>query len=80
MITAAKTSREKLLDKIETFLLRHDMTAARFGRESMGDTRFVHRMRDGGGCGLDTADHLERFMASYGAPRRPKQRPREAAA
>jgi len=36
-----------LLREVEKFLRRTSVTAARFGRESMGDPRFVFDLRNG---------------------------------
>lgn len=50
-----------LLREVEKFLSVNDMAAARFGREAMGDPRFVFDLRNG----REPRARTERRVRSY---------------
>lgn len=56
---------QSFLDKIEAFMAAHGMSDSRFGREALGDHRFVAQVRDGRSPSLKTAAKVEQFMAEY---------------
>lgn len=75
----------QLLDQIERFLVRHDMTATRFGVEMDGDRGLVGRMRRGRAVSFMKAERILRFMRNYRPPPRaraprPARRRRQASA
>ena len=59
------TSREKLLDDIERFILTTGVPASTFGEMAVNDRGFVGRLRRGGDVRLETADRVREFMATY---------------
>ena len=54
-----------LLREVEKFLRRTSVTAARFGREAMGDPRFVFDLRNGREPRHPTERRVEHFMNEY---------------
>lgn len=65
------STRDQLLDAIEQFLLRHDMTATNFGKMAAQDGRIVFRLRRGSDVGTRMHDRLICFMAEFDKPERP---------
>ena len=57
------SSRDKILQEIESFLVRSGMTPWKFGKRSVGEGKFVQRLRGGMGMTLDSADKVRAFMA-----------------
>lgn len=51
-----------LLDEIEQFLVRTGMTATAFGKEAMGDPRFVFQLREGRECRQATRLRARKFV------------------
>lgn len=74
-----KRDPQKLLDEIESFLVRMDMNATEFGRLSKNDGAIVFRLRDGKDVRTGTASEIRRFMETYRPPASPPHR-REARA
>lgn len=74
------TSREKLLQEIEAFLVRTGMTQTSFGRDSIRDPAIVADIRKGKNPRLDTADKLRAFMASWEPEPNPKRAAQQVAA
>src|SRR3546814_14938693 len=57
----------QLLRQIERFCARHDTSATAFGRQSMGDPSFVHKLKAGRSPRLDTAAKVQTYMAGKDA-------------
>ena len=53
---------EQLRMDIETWIARHGLSATRFGRDALGDPRFVETLARGRRVRLDTADRVLAFM------------------
>ena len=51
-----------LLREIEKFLNRHPTTATRFGREAVGDPRFVFDLRRGREPRQSTVQRVRRYI------------------
>jgi predicted transcriptional regulator len=60
--------RDEFLSTIESFLSAHGMNATLFGRLSMNDSSFVHRIRNGGDVRLSTMEKVQGFMREYKSP------------
>ncbi|GAC1340973.1 MAG: hypothetical protein NVSMB18_12120 [Acetobacteraceae bacterium] len=71
--------RSLLLQEIEHFLGESRMTASAFGREAVGDNKFVTRIQRGAGITLSTVERAESFIAAYRsqAGRREPQGPQQ---
>ena len=54
--------RAAILSKIERYLSASGMGANRFGKDAVGDTKLLRRMRAGGDITLTTAEKIEEFM------------------
>ena len=78
------STREDLLNEIETFLKETGMSATRFGDDAMGDRPLVMRLRAGRDVKLATVDKIRAFMAKHrvGGGRKPRSKstPAQAAA
>lgn len=62
-------AREQLLRRIESFLKKTGMPATTFGREAMGDTAFVSRIRTGTREARSaTQQKALDFMEAYSCP------------
>ena len=59
------TSREMLLEDIESFIVATGVPASTFGEMAVNDRGFVGRLRRGGDVRLETADRVRAFMAAY---------------
>lgn len=57
-----RTLREQFVDRVEAFLAKSGMHPTDFGRESMGDPRFITHLRRGRSPSLDTADRVNAFI------------------
>lgn len=53
----------RLLQRIETFCERHQMSESRFGREVANDPALVSQMRGGREVRLSMVDRIAAFMA-----------------
>ena len=70
-------STEQLLKRIERFLSRTGMKATTFGREAMGDTAFVSRLRMGTREARSaTVKKALDYMEAYECQPKPKTKPR----
>ena len=56
---------DTLLAEIEAFLENHDLSAARFGREALGDKHFVYQLREGRRTWPETQARVRLYMATY---------------
>lgn len=56
-----------LLERIENHLRDNDISATTFGREAVGDPRFVLDLRNGRNPRRKTVMRLEAYLAEYGA-------------
>ena len=78
------STREDLLNEIETFLTDTGMSATRFGDEAINDRALVMRLRAGRDLKLATVDKIRAFMAKQragdGRKPRSKSTPAQAAA
>jgi hypothetical protein len=54
-----------LLDDINTFLERHELTERRFGELALNDKNLVADIRAGRSPSLNTADRIREFMMAY---------------
>ena len=54
--------RAGLLRKIETYLVRNNLSATRFGYMSTGDPSLMTKLRKGGDIRLQTFEKIMRFM------------------
>lgn len=51
-----------LLSEIDVFLAESQMAPSTFGRKSVGDAKFIGRLRSGKRCWPETAQKARRFM------------------
>ena len=58
-------SDKQLLDKIEAFLVAHDMSPTRFGIEATGERSLVKSIKDGRSLTLRHANRIAEFMENY---------------
>lgn len=58
-------SDKQLLDKIEAFLVAHDMSPTRFGIEATGERSLIKSIRDGRSLTLRHATRIAAFMDDY---------------
>ncbi len=56
-----------LLERIENHLRENDISATTFGREAVGDPRFVLDLRNGRNPRRKTVMRLETYLAEHGA-------------
>ncbi len=56
---------QKLLDEIERFCVKHEMSATMFGKLAVNDGHLVHEMRDGLDLRSSRHDRIRDFMVSY---------------
>jgi hypothetical protein len=56
------TPSESFRQKIETYLVRNNMTATAFGKEAVGDANFVFDVRKGRMPSLRMVERVENFM------------------
>jgi len=54
--------RAGLLRKIETYLVRNNLSATRFGYMSTGDPSLLTKLRKGGDIRLQTLEKIMQFM------------------
>lgn len=54
-----------LIDAIDEFLARHEMSAVTFGRKAMNDPHFVRDLRAGRRLWPETDQKARDFMATY---------------
>ncbi|SEM88674.1 hypothetical protein SAMN05192583_1407 [Sphingomonas gellani] len=54
---------EQLVERIEKFLVQHDMRPTRFGREATGEPQLLDSLRKGRSPSLDTANKIVAYMA-----------------
>lgn len=54
--------RAELLRKIETYLVRNNLSATRFGYMSTGDPSLLTKLRKGGDIRLQTLEKIMQFM------------------
>lgn len=57
-----------LIDEIDSFLARHEMSPVTFGRKAMGDPHFVRDLRGGRRLWPETEGRVRDFMATYQPP------------
>lgn len=58
--------RQQVIDRVEAFLKRHSMSERQFGLRSVGDNKFVSRLRDPSvGVTLTNIERAERFMREF---------------
>jgi hypothetical protein len=69
-----KTSASQLLDEIDAFLVKHEMTATTFGLLSSNDGHLIRDMRGGRQITLGRADRIRAFMSAYRPAGRPRRR------
>lgn len=62
------SARDDLLELIEGFLDRADMSPSRFGTLCMNDHTFVPRLRRGADVRLETADRVRAFICDWRPP------------
>jgi 5-formyltetrahydrofolate cyclo-ligase len=60
-----QNSNSSLLQEIERFLDRSELSASAFGQEVMGDRHLVRRLRDGKTVTLPTADKIRGFIKDW---------------
>lgn len=70
------TERDKLLEEIATFLRATGMAPTIFGREAVGDTALVSRMKAGRNITLATVDRIRKYMAEHAPASAKVKRPR----
>lgn len=63
--TSPTDAKGKFLGKIERFLKRSKLSATGLGREALGDTSFVHRLRVGREARTDTQKKVLGFIREY---------------
>ncbi len=51
--------------EIEAFIQKHGIAATRFGKEAVGDPKFVFDIREGRSPSWRTAARVKSFMAGY---------------
>ena len=56
----------ELLDQIEGYLARSGTKASMFGRQAVGDPRFVQDLREGRRPRHKTQERVKRFLAERG--------------
>ena len=62
---AQSTIIRNLLKRIDAFMSLTGVSETRLGREVMGDTSLVHRIRKGGDIYTGTVDSLDTWMNAY---------------
>lgn len=55
----------RFLGRIERFLKQHKLSPTGFGREALGDTSFVHRLRVGREARESTREKVLQWMKGY---------------
>ncbi len=65
-MTQPTPSNSAFLTRIERFLVRHKLSPTGFGREALGDTSFVHRLRVGREAREATREKVLLWMRGYG--------------
>lgn len=63
---------DPILPDIDTFLLKHDMTATAFGKASAGDPMLVHEMRHGRELRKATRARIRDFIGAFAAAVQPQ--------
>jgi hypothetical protein len=61
----------QLLEKIEAFLVEHDVSPSRFGREATGESSLVFDLREGRSMTLKSVEKVAKYMASVSAAAAP---------
>jgi hypothetical protein len=57
---------QRFVAKVEAFLERHDISASSFGRDVVGDSKFVFALRDlNRSPTLDTVEKVEAYMRTH---------------
>lgn len=51
--------------EIEAFIKKHRIAATRFGKEAVGDPKFVFDIREGRSPSWRTAERVKAFMAEF---------------
>ena len=74
------TDREKLLNRIERFCLRHHMAETTFGRLVKNDTALVSRIRNGRNIGIRTVERINCWMRDYTPDAAERQKKADAVA
>lgn len=59
------STRERLLNKIEAFIARVDLSESSFGVLVARDPSLINKMRRGRSIGIDMVDRIEAFMRDY---------------
>ena len=57
--------RDSLLGRIDSFLQEAKLSDSAFGRQAVGDHKFIRRLRDGFGVTLTSIEKAESFMRDY---------------
>lgn len=57
----------ELVERIDAFLVRHDMAPTRLGRIATGEPNLIPSIRDGRQPNLETLNRLGRVMAEHDA-------------
>jgi hypothetical protein len=70
-----QNSNSSLLEEIESFLDRSELSASAFGQQVMGDRHLVHRLRGGKTVRLPTADKIRGFIKDWKPRPKPKASP-----
>lgn len=55
----------QLIERIEAFLIRHDMAPTRFGREAANEASFINTLKNGRSVSLARANKVVAFMERY---------------
>lgn len=66
--------RAQLLAEIEAFLQAYGMHATNLGRDTIGDTALVSRLRAGKDIRTETVDKVRAYMQAYAARHRRRTR------
>jgi hypothetical protein len=62
---SARPTIAELLARIDAFLNRTGISETRLGKEVMGDTSLVYRIRNGGDVYTGTVDAIDHYMHDY---------------
>lgn len=57
---------QELLTKIEKFCQRNKIAPSRFGRDAVGASNLLARLRNGKTVTIETAGRIQDFMRGYG--------------
>ncbi len=74
------STRDQVLEEIESFMARHGMSAGDFGIKCMRNPSFVYRLREGHDIRASSIDKVRAFIAARDRPLARRRKVDEAVA